>query len=619
MKKLVHIASIKVNPTIHKNSDKHHLTINQNDKKNSFCELSLSLFFSFWCVVFLFYTKFGLTRGNEGGSIAYNQSITNTSVCNEKLCNCAVPNTEIANKNQTSEVFMELNVSVNINDSTSYDNYPNLGYSPRETSGLEEALSLVLDYESLFCQVRPQEDYRKTEKEQQKNGRIPLTYPNLDEFKYISSQEKGVSTPSQLVNITHRLESDGTPYNYASASKGAKLVAHNKEAKGASNVLGKDHDKYLRNPCSVGGKFFIIELADETLVDAVKIANFEHYSSNFKDFELSGSLVYPTETWNSLGTFVAANVKHAQCFKLPEPKWVRYLKVDLLSHYGSEFYCTLSVVEVYGVDAIEHMLEDLIVTSGESSTVRSPKPNSTAMPVIPPEPSSSKRKAEDVAHNVSDTVNKGVENAHEGQKLNADPKKPTTSSMPDPLVKGRQQPNGRLHADAALRILLQRVRSLELNLSVLEEYIKELNKRQGDVLPELDKEVLKFTALLERSKLEIKNLLEWKEIVEKKNADLETWKAFLSSRMDLLVRENSMLRLDVEKVVNDQANLEKKELMVLTVSFCFACIAILKIISGKFLKFFGSSVPDTVFQSSRGWTLILISSSMTMFITLIYS
>lgn len=618
MKKLVDIAHMKMNPTIHKNSVKH--TIYQNDKKNSFCELSLSLFFSFWCVVFLFYTKFGLTRGNEGGLNAYNQSITNSSVCNEKLlCNCAVPITEIANNNQTSGVFMELNVSVTFNDSTSYNNYPNLEYSVRESSRLEEVLSLVLGHDSSVCQVRPQEDYMKTEKEQQQNGRIPLTYPNLDEFKHISSQEKGASTPSQLVNITHRLESDGTPYNYASASKGAKVVAHNKEAKGASNVLGKDHDKYLRNPCSVGGKFFIIELADETLVDAVKIANFEHYSSKFKDFELSGSLVYPTETWNSLGTFVAANVKHAQCFKLPEPKWVRYLKVDLLSHYGSEFYCTLSVVEVYGVDAIEHMLEDLITTSGESSTVRSPKPNSTAMPVILPEQGPSNREADDVAHNLSDAVNKGIENPPKRHKLNTDPKKQTTSSMPDPLVKGRQQPNGRLHADAALKILLQRVRSLELNLSVLEEYIKELNKRQADVLPELDKEVVKFTALLEKSRLEIKNLLEWKKMMEEKNADLETWKDFVSSRMDLLVRENSMLRLDVEKVVNDQANLEKKELMVLTVSFSFTCISILKMISVKFLKFFGSCEPDTVFQSSRGWTLVLISSSMTMFITLLYS
>ncbi|KAI4326118.1 hypothetical protein MLD38_031462 [Melastoma candidum] len=53
--------------------------------------------------------------------------------------------------------------------------------------------------------------------------------------------------------------------------------------------------------------------------------------------------------------------KKVQMFSLPEPKWVRYLKVELLSHYGTEFYCTLSIFEVYGVDAVEKMLEDLII------------------------------------------------------------------------------------------------------------------------------------------------------------------------------------------------------------------------------------------------------------------
>ena len=73
-----------------------------------------------------------------------------------------------------------------------------------------------------------------------------------------------------------------------------------------------------------------------------------------------GSLVFPTDDWVKLGNFTAANVKHAQRFALEEPKCVRYLKLNLLSHYGTEFYCTLSVMEVYGVDAIERMLEDLI-------------------------------------------------------------------------------------------------------------------------------------------------------------------------------------------------------------------------------------------------------------------
>ena len=137
-------------------------------------------------------------------------------------------------------------------------------------------------------------------------------------------------------------------------------MASNKESKGASNILGKDKDKYLRNPCSAEEKFVVIELSEETLVVTIEIENSEHYSSNPKEIELLGSLVFPTDDWVKLGNFTAANVKHAQRFALDEPKWLRYLKLNLLSHYGTEFYCTLSVVEVYGVDAVERMLEDLI-------------------------------------------------------------------------------------------------------------------------------------------------------------------------------------------------------------------------------------------------------------------
>jgi hypothetical protein len=85
------------------------------------------------------------------------------------------------------------------------------------------------------------------------------------------------------------------------------------------------------------------------------------------------------------------------------------------------------------------------------------------------------------------------------------------NSIPDPVVEVRQQPSGRIPGDTVLKILMQKVRSLELNLSVLEEYVKELNRRQGDVLPELDKELVRILSLLEKSRGEIKDLLGWKE------------------------------------------------------------------------------------------------------------
>ncbi|RAL53451.1 unnamed protein product [Cuscuta campestris] len=604
---------------------KNSLNNRHKDAKNreDLRELSLPLFFSFWCLLCLLYSAFGLTRGNSHGSPSgvcagelqsYNESGCHSVGSESNISNSYFPLEKGGETGCKKELHVDVNVTMIIKEATP-DNAIN-EYSLRGTSRVEDVVSSMLGYSAVMCQLQPlgPNDGKKLEKPL--SDRSQLTYPDLDELRNSTKQAMGWDAPNPLGNITHRLEPDGTPYNYASASKGAKVVAHNKEAKGAGNILGKDHDKYLRNPCSVSWKFVVIELAHETLVDVIKIANFEHYSSNFKEFELLGSLEYPSETWEPLGSFVAENVKHLQCFKLPQPKWVRYLRLNLRSHYGSEFYCTLSVVEVYGVDAIEQMLEDLIVTSGEPSINKLQDPNSTVSPYLIPELGPTSQKRDDDAHRVIEP--KGIENGDDGKKPKVEVPKKTLNlnTIPDP-GKVRQSTNSRIHGDAVLKILLQKVRSLELNLSVLEEYIKELNKRQGELLPQLDKDMSQLSTLLEKNKLEIKTMLEWKEIMAKGVADMETWKSSVSTQVDLLVKENGILRSDVEKVVNDQASLEKKELAVLTVSFSFACIAIFKLVSEMVLTLFGSPMSDKVLRTSRAWLLILVSSSMTIFITLL--
>lgn len=590
------------------------------NKGHPFKQKSLPLFFSILCIVVLFCSKFGVACNDEGKLLAYNESICNFTDCNNKLSNCTSPLVENENKTYAKCMPVEFNGCVITDNSSIHDDHwKKLEYSPRKISRLEEVISSALGDTKCSCEVKQLEIHEENRLQQLENGITHLAYPNLEDFRNMTGQGKGSSSPSQLVNVTQRLEPDGKPYNYAAASKGAKVVAHNKETNGASNVLGKDHDKYLRNPCSVGGKFFVIELADETLVDAVKIANFEHYSANFKEFELYGSLVYPTETWTSLGTFVAANVKHAQCFKLPEPKWVRYMKLSLLSHYGSEFYCTLSLVEVYGVDAIEQMLEDLIETSKESPTNALPNRNSTATLRVP-DPGSSNHQVDDVVQSIVEPAGKAIDSVKEEVNVDMPRKSATISSSPDPILNVRQQPNGRVHADAAVKILLQRVRSLELNLSVLEEYIKELNRQQGNILPDLEKEVVKISLLLESSKLEIKYLLEWKGSMEKGITDLESWKATIVAQLDLLIQENGLLRLDVEKVITDQASLEKKEIAVLAISFSFACAAVLQVVLNRTLTIFRGSSPDKTphaSSSNRGWIVILVSSGLTLLIILL--
>ncbi|KAL0312435.1 UNVERIFIED_CONTAM: SUN domain-containing protein 5 [Sesamum radiatum] len=222
------IEPTKLNPQSFRRNSVKNRNIGKRISRRGFCNLSLPLFFSFWCVVVLFHAKLGLTRGNE----------------------------ENGYENITSGVVMEPNVSEIINDSALRGDVEGLF---TETSESEELISIILVYESYMCRIDSQEDDRESEPGQQQNGRIQITYPNLDEFKYISRQEKSGS-PRQLANITHRLEPDGTPYNYASAAKGAKVVDHNKEAKGTSNILGKDHDKYLRNPVLLGASILSLSL-----------------------------------------------------------------------------------------------------------------------------------------------------------------------------------------------------------------------------------------------------------------------------------------------------------------------------------------------------------------------
>ncbi|KAK2989600.1 hypothetical protein RJ640_027374 [Escallonia rubra] len=400
-----------------------------------------------------------------------------------------------------------------------------------------------------------------------KSDRLSRAVPQgLDEFKSraFNSRTRPVSGAGGII---HRLEPGGAEYNYASASKGAKVLAYNKEAKGASNILGRDEDKYLRNPCSAEEKFVVVELSEETLVDTIEVANFEHYSSNLKDFVLLGSLVYPTDSWVKLGNFTAGNVKLAQRFVLQEPKWVRYLMLNLLSHYGSGFYCTLSIVEVYGVDAVERMLEDLVSVQGnmfasdESSAVHKA---SLTQPVST---------GSDLRHDVINDVE--AEPAYE----NSDVKRGfAATDVPDPVEEIRHQQVGRMPGDSVLKILMQKVRSLDLNLSVLERYLEELNSRYGNIFKEFDKEIGEKDAFMEKIRLDVRSFFDSKEVMNKQVGDLMSWKSLVSLQLDILASDNAILRLEVEKVRENQVHMENKGGVVFLVCLIFGSVALARLL-----------------------------------------
>jgi hypothetical protein len=81
---------------------------------------------------------------------------------------------------------------------------------------------------------------------------------------------------------------------------------------------------------------------EQVHADAIVIANYEKFSSPVKDFLVLGSINYPTDTWLVLGNFTAEYRNGEQLFPLEPYQHVRYIKLRFFSHYGSEYYCTLS-------------------------------------------------------------------------------------------------------------------------------------------------------------------------------------------------------------------------------------------------------------------------------------
>ncbi|KAI4383544.1 hypothetical protein MLD38_009370 [Melastoma candidum] len=446
------------------------------------------------------------------------------------------------------------------------------------------------------------------EKDEPKSERVARDEPlKYDEFKHkaIGPLEKPLTRVSG--NVMHRVEPSGAEYDYASASKGAKVLAFNKEAKGASNILGKDVDRYLRNPCSAESKFVLIELSEETLVYTIEIANFEHHSSNVKDFEVVGSLVYPTKTWVKLGNFTAKNVKQPQRFRLEEPKWVRYLKFDFLSHYGLEFYCTLSTVKVFGVDAVERMLEDMISLQGEQKSLEGSVDDGK------PTLSQGGSSQSDGVHQ-DDLVN--LESAVEDSKMKAGHSK---SKSNDPVDDLKPQPVGRLAGDSVLKILTQKVRSLDMNLSILERYLEEMNVRYGNLLKELDGDVAREADFLEKIKSDLKVILDTQNTLGKEISELVSWKSLFTLQIDILRRDNNILRSDMDEILANQRHMENKSIVAVLFAMVCGFLSAFTLLVGKTVDMLsGKGNSKESYRSSRlSWVYLLLNCAIVGIILLL--
>ena len=150
--------------------------------------------------------------------------------------------------------------------------------------------------------------------------------------------------------------------NYASYDCAATTLKTNPECKGPSAILVENKDTYMLNICSAKNKFFIVELCDNILIDTIVLANFEFFSSMFRTFRVSVSDKYPVkaEKWREIGTCEGKNSREVQAFLVENPLiWARYIRVELLKHYGSEYYCPLSLFRVHGTTMMEEFNSEI--------------------------------------------------------------------------------------------------------------------------------------------------------------------------------------------------------------------------------------------------------------------
>ncbi|CAL1266554.1 unnamed protein product [Larinioides sclopetarius] len=182
--------------------------------------------------------------------------------------------------------------------------------------------------------------------------------PSFDEWKKMmlaEHQKDGQKMPSPTPP-GKKISSQKRRRNYSSYECGAKIVASNAEAEGTSRILNELVDEYMLNPCKAK-IWFVIELCETVQATQIELANFELFSSCPKEFAVFSSDNFPTRDWVLLGTFTAAEQRVLQSFELKQEGFGKFIKIELLSHYGREHYCPLSVVRIFGTSMVDEYEE----------------------------------------------------------------------------------------------------------------------------------------------------------------------------------------------------------------------------------------------------------------------
>ncbi|KAK6590269.1 hypothetical protein RS030_162411 [Cryptosporidium xiaoi] len=133
-------------------------------------------------------------------------------------------------------------------------------------------------------------------------GKKKTTGPYNDyESQYYDDEEDEYGEKLRVVHgIQYVHHIAAIQYDYASSSSNSKLLAWGDGIMHPKSVQSSNPDSYLLVPCNKP-MWFIIGFQEDIFLEFISIFSLEYFSSSYKDIEISGSLVYPTKNWVSIG------------------------------------------------------------------------------------------------------------------------------------------------------------------------------------------------------------------------------------------------------------------------------------------------------------------------------
>ena len=282
-------------------------------------------------------------------------------------------------------------------------------------------------------------------------------------------------------------------FDYASFDCGAKVRASNREAQSASAIIVDGRDKYMLNPCGSADMHVVVELCDEILVEEVSLANHEFFSSTTRAFEVLGSQQLPAREWVSMGVFEAANARTQQYFSVPQPMWAKFVKVRFLSHYGSEYFCTVSEVEVKGLSLVDDLKAQLLAEEDAPP----PPPEADDAAAGDDDRAGDKSDAEDAA--VEKPSRAGEDAAVAGGEAgpSSDERSPGNGTAPAEPPPPSAAETSKEAEKSVFKMMSDRLKSIEQNQTMSNSYLNEVMRKMQSAMTALREDLDERTADLE--------------------------------------------------------------------------------------------------------------------------